>query len=85
MVGTVGGDGESDGCVADPSRHLPEARNGRALGPIPSPRAPESRAPPNDGGDDGGDDGGGVGSDDGVVMTVAMKLRDDGVDGGQLR
>ena len=30
----------------------------------------------------GGDDGGGVGSDDGVVMTVAMKLRDDGDDGG---
>ena len=34
---------------------------------------------------DGSDDGGGFGSDDGVVMTVAMKLRDDGEDGGQLR
>ena len=34
---------------------------------------------------DGDDDGGGVGSDDGVVMTVAMKLRDEGEDGGQLR
>ena len=75
MVGTVGGDGESDGSVGDPSRHLPEAHNGRAVGPTPSPRAPESRAPPND----GGDDGGGVGSDDGVVMM----LRNDGDDGGQ--
>ena len=33
----------------------------------------------------GGDAGGGVGSDDGVVMTVAMKLRDEGEDGGQLQ
>ena len=35
--------------------------------------------------DDDGDDSGGVGSDDGVVMTVPMNLRDDGDDGGQLR
>ena len=49
------------------------------------PRAPESRAPPNDAGHDDGDDGAGVGSDDGVVRTVAMKLRDDRDDGGQLR
>ena len=35
---------------------------------------------------DDGDDSGGVGSDDGVVMTVAvaMKLRDDGDDAGMV-
>ena len=37
MVGTVAGDGEADGRVGDPSRHRPEARNGRAVGPSPSP------------------------------------------------
>ena len=81
MVGTVDGDGESDGCVGGPSSPLPEAGNGRVVGASPSPCALESPAARSD----GGDDGGGVSSDDGVVMSVVMKLLDDVDFGGQLR
>ena len=91
MVGTVGGDGgESVGSVGDPSRHRPAPRNGRAVGASPSPPcagipcAAHLARHASCGRNDGVDDGGGVKSDDGVVMTVAMKLRDEGEDGGQL-
>ena len=52
-----------------------------SLAHVLSPCALESPAARGD----GGDDGGGVSSDDGVVLSVVMKLFDDVDDGGQLR